>query len=248
MSISEAILFVASNSPACKQCVQFVSQHKMPMQIVRLDTESSRKTAANGKFFQITAVPTMVIMYEDGNTQLFLGTPKIVQWITALISHSRAPKEEAPRPSSIRHQENNMYGPISTAYPVSKSRRPMIDEGDDIEDMHIPQDLPVRPPVRSAPVVVEEDYPEDILEIEEPEEEKPKPRARTKKGKAKQQPVEDDPNAGKRRLAKEKLNRAAAAKSKPLSSKMKDVYNMAKQMEEDAKNSYGYKEEDLPHY
>lgn len=215
------------------------------MQVVRLDTESSRKTAANGKFFQITAVPTMVIMYEDGNTQLFLGTPKIVQWLTALIKTSKE-RERVSEPEPVRHQEQNMYGPISTAYPLAKTRRPIIDQGEDIED-HLPPQ-----PVRRPPIV-EEDYPEEpLLEIEEEpevEEEKPKPR-RTKKGKSRQQkPVEEDGSAAaKRRMAKEKLNKAASAKSKPLSSKMKDVYNMAKQMEEEAKNSYGYKEEDLPHY
>lgn len=266
MSITEAILFIASNSNACMPCIQFVSKQRIPMQLVRLDTEASRRAAANGKFFQITTVPTMVIMYEDGNVQLFLGTPKIIQWLTAMIK-SASQKSNENSDIAIREEERpqNMYGPISAEYPIARTRRPIIDEGEDIEDYHggpvqIPRERKTKGKV--FPIVIEdypddvpddvpddypEDYPDDVPVVNESST-KPK---KVKKGRAKtkSKPVEDnDPNAGKRKLAKEKLNRAASAKSKPLSSRMKDVYNTAKQMEEDMKNSLGYKEEELPHY
>lgn len=262
MSISEAILFVATNSNASRPCLQFVSQQKIPMQVVRLDTESARKSAASGKFFQITVVPTMVIAYEDGNTQLFLGSQKIIQWLTAMMKASSRPE---PQPSVSDHGQN-MYGPISTSYPIAKSRRPIVDEGDDIEDEDSGMLRHPRPPQRKMPVVVEDDeqyeygegspymneVPEDYQEEPQDEVVLQKPKARAKKGKGRSKKVveEEDPSsaAGKRRLAKEKLNKAAAAKSKPLSSKMKNVYDSAKQMEEDMKNSLGYKEEELPHY
>ncbi len=226
----------------------------MPMQVVRLDTESSRKAAANGKFFQITTVPTMVIMYEDGNTQLFLGAPKIIQWLTAMIkSASAGARKEQQAP---RQEQQNMYGPISDSYP--RPRRQVIDEGEDMDATPIPieeeDDLPPPPPQRrpaqrKAPVVVEEDYPEEEPEEEEPQE-KPKSKKKSK-AKSRRKPVvveEDDSVAAKRRMAKDKLNKAASTKSKPLSSRMKDVYSVAKQMEADMKNSLGYKEEELPHY
>ena len=164
--------------------------------------------------------------------------------------------EPARTPSE---REQNMYGPISSSYPIAKTRRPVVDEGEDIED---DEGAGILAPRRRTPIVVEDDesyqndgyLPEDYQE--EPEEpeivspQKPKARAKKGKGRAKKVVEEEDPSSasGKRRLAKEKLNRAAAAKSKPLSSKMKNVYDTAKQMEEDMKNSLGYKEEELPHY
>lgn len=266
MSISEATLFVASNSKASVPCIQFVSSHGIPVQIVRLDSIEARTVAANGKYFQITSVPTMVIMYQDGNTQLFLGAPKITQWLTSMLKSSAKERHVGPQ---------NMYGPVSTAHPLGKARRPVIDTGDDMpipigedegdDEDYANLDEPPSPPRRTpkkSPVIIEEDDPED-----EPEEApRPPPKARKGKGKApvlkgrakgksrrkqvaeEEEEDEDDPMVVRRRMAKEKLNRAAAAKSKPLSSRMKDVYSMAKQMEEERLGSLGYKEEDLPHY
>jgi hypothetical protein len=250
MSISEAILFVATNSNACKPCLQFVSQQKIPMQIVRLDTESARKSAENGKFFQITVVPTMVIVYEDGNTQLFLGTQKIIQWFKAMIKPPSRPQPEQEHVyRSQPSREENMYGPISSSYPIP-TRKPFLDEGEDMEEYrdHSLQRRPPQP--RREPIVIEEDYPEEYQEEEE-EVIAPPPvvakKSRTKKGKSKIV-VEEGSIAEKKIIAKEKLNKAASAKGKVLSSKMKNVYDTAKQMEEDMKNSLGYKEEELPHY
>ena len=113
MSISEVLLFVASNSRMCRPCIEFIHHHKFPAQIVRLDSEEARSAAASGEFFQITVVPTMVVNYEDGNTQLFVGAPKIVQWMTQLINRSKPrPEDERERGvTSYLPAGGNMYGP-----------------------------------------------------------------------------------------------------------------------------------------
>ncbi len=273
-SISEAILFVASNSVESGKCLQFITQQRIPMNVVRLDTAEARRTAANGKFFQIVNVPTMVIVYEDGNTQLFLGTPKIVQWINA--ARTSATKRQSDPRTNIPSQPN-MYGPISTLYPTP--RRSNGDRGGSAQEL---QELPFEddppeeheyseedefqePSRRSykKPTVVVDNYPSDDSSGEGERVARGAStastvkRGGTKKGKSKSKPksrkpkVEDDEPQevkAKRNLAKEKLNHAASSKSAPLKSKMKDIYNTAKRMEEDRQDSLGYKEEDLPHY
>lgn len=271
-------MFIASNSKASFPCMQFVSKNKIPIQIVRLDTEQAREAAANGKFFQITSVPTMAVFYEDGNVQLFAGSQKIIQWLTAMMkAKSSAPREDHRPPP---REETNMYGPSNGGARrslVSPVRKHTVDEGHDLDDT--PRTRPVQRkapqyiPEDDAPpeVVIEEDLVEEN-EIEQEEEPEPAPVRRSRpKPKSKKLPKSEDkpkrkPRAKKvveqeeddleflddetdpRKIAREKLNAVASEKSKPKPSRMKNLYNLAKQMEQDRDSSLGYKEEDLPRF
>jgi len=258
MSISEATLFVASNSNASIQTLNFVKKTKLPVQIVRLDTVEARQQAANGKHFQIVSVPTMVISYEDGNTQLFLGLPKITQWLTALI---KTKEEENARREPI--EPTNMYEDeyVPADYPARDARERTYA----VQPRYTPSTVKVRRSKdsdedmrrtmsRSIPKDIPVDNGDDIMimEEEEPEPVIQKPKSRKKKGRKPVQEelefMEEDEQINPIKLAKKKLNEASSSKSKPQSSKMKGVYNAAKAMEQDMKNSLGYKEEDLPHY
>lgn len=339
MSISEAILFVATNSKSCVSCLNFVVQNRVPIQIVRLDTQEMRSIAANGKYFQINSVPTMVIVYQDGNTQLFLGAPKILQWLASSIksgkpaakanpvlparastrasarvsARSFSPgfspgsgltridrgtnmySDEAQTPHAPGRYDRDEYEDEPDEYnqydrdaydrgayeedndPVHQPRRAVIIEEDE------PPMAPQRPKpgyaARTAPpkkvnkpvVVEEDDTPLDASfgapESSSPREtlldeddmpppspvktRKPKVSKTAKKSKGRRKKkgdVDDTEENPGLTLAKEKINRAASAKSRPLSSKMKDLYNAAKQMEEDRTSSLGYKESDLPRF
>lgn len=342
MSISEAILFVATNSKSCVSCLNFVVQNRVPIQIVRLDTQEMRSIAANGKYFQINSVPTMVIVYQDGNTQLFLGAPKILQWLASSIKSGKPAakaKPASPARASARasarsfspgfspgsgltriDRGTNMYSDEAQTphAPGSYDRDEYEDDPDgyndqnqydrdaydrgsyeeDNEPVHQPrraviieEDEPPMAPQRpkpgyaarsapskkvNKPVVVEEDdapldapldasfgapessSPRETL-LDEDDMPPPSPvktrkpkvskSAKKSKGRRKKKGDVDDTeeNPGLV-LAKEKINRAASAKSRPLSSKMKDLYNAAKQMEEDRTSSLGYKESDLPRF
>jgi hypothetical protein len=116
MSVSEAILFIASNSRACLPTLSLIEHTGLPVEIVRLDTSQSRQIAMTGKYFQIRAVPTLVVVYSDGNLQLFVGAPKINQWLSMITQPSARPlihppeeyiddndiPEEPPRPPTRR--------------------------------------------------------------------------------------------------------------------------------------------------
>ncbi len=68
----------------CIQPMQFVKKYRMPVRVVRLDTEYSRKLVQSGRHFQIKSVPSLVINYADGNMQLFIGSDKILQILTTV--------------------------------------------------------------------------------------------------------------------------------------------------------------------
>ena len=130
MNISEIILFISSTSNACVQCMRVITPLRLNIPVVRLDTEEARTTVENGKYFQIKSVPSMVVTYEDGNIQLFVGSPKIIQWLTA---YNKANLEKNRRPEvqkDRRPVEKNMYGFTSDQRMYSPKEgyyRPAID-------------------------------------------------------------------------------------------------------------------------
>lgn len=103
-SIQNMVLFVSSNSKNCVEPLTFIQQTKIPVGVVRLDTKAERQRALNGKFFQIQSVPSLVVFYDDGDMQMFLGREKIIGWFVTLLNkkqeseHTQILMEEEPKP------------------------------------------------------------------------------------------------------------------------------------------------------
>lgn len=84
--IVNAVLFVSKFSEESKKCSSHVLQSRLPIAIVPLDSKKARNTAKNGNIIQIKNVPSLVVERSDGNVQLFVGTPKISSWLSAMSS------------------------------------------------------------------------------------------------------------------------------------------------------------------
>lgn len=160
MSVSEAILFIASNSRACVSTMSLIESTRLPIDIVRLDTQQARQIAMTGKYFQIRVVPTLVVVYSDGNLQLFVGAPKINQWI-GMITHINSPRPSRPA-------------------------QPPEEYIEDAPEERISYDEPPRPPSRRTPVIEqmpeEEDSPEgqEMAAEEQPSKKRVKPKKKKK--------------------------------------------------------------------
>lgn len=85
MSINNVLLFVSSTSQSSISPIKFIREHNLPVLIVRLDTIEDRIKAANGQYFKITEVPTLVVFYADDTLQLFVGSDKIMTWMNAIV-------------------------------------------------------------------------------------------------------------------------------------------------------------------
>lgn len=250
MSISEVLLFIATNSRACVPCIEFKTHHRFPAQIIRLDSESAREQATNGSFFQITSVPTMVVIYNDGNTQMFVGSPKIIQWMSMIIKSEK--EESTNNLAAYNPAGGNMYGPRPTP-----PRPPFQDD--------------YREPAPVKRTVIEEYGEEDEYEEEEEPEfvkpvpkapkKKPTPAVKPKKSKKKppvrfEEPEEEEPEEEveyfEPKVPKTKTKKQPKAASAPLKkqqpSQMNGLMEEARRMEQDRKSSLGYREEDLPKY
>lgn len=240
MSISEVLLFIATNSRACAPCIEFKTHHRFPAQIIRLDSESAREQATNGSFFQITSVPTMVVIYNDGNTQMFVGSPKIIQWMSMIIKTEK--EESASNLAAYNPAGGNMYGPRPNP------PRPLQDEYRE------------PPPVKRTVI---EEYGEEEYEEEEPEfvkpapkvpKKKPMPVVKPKKSKKKPPVRFEEPEEeveyfeSKAPKTKKQPKEASVPLKKQQPSRMNGLMEEARRMEQDRKSSLGYREEDLPKY
>lgn len=94
MAVNNVLLFISSVSQSCVPPVTYIREKKLPIIIVRLDTIEDRKKAANGPFFKITEVPTMVVSYSDRTVQLFIGSEKILEWMMNITKKEEKVIEE----------------------------------------------------------------------------------------------------------------------------------------------------------
>lgn len=94
MAVNNVLLFISSVSQSCVSPVTYIREKKLPIIIVRLDTIEDRKKAANGPFFKITEVPTMVVSYSDRTVQLFIGSEKILEWMMNITKKEEKVLEE----------------------------------------------------------------------------------------------------------------------------------------------------------
>jgi hypothetical protein len=141
MSITQIVLFISSLSKNCVPCLQFIQNQRLPIQVVRLDTEESRDIAIRGKNFSIISVPTLVVLYLDGDMQMYVGTPKIISWLQRLILAQQRQMQEQQeyRPSPSKLQEYDDPEEPAIEYIERKPERKVTFVDNDSEDDEIPR-------------------------------------------------------------------------------------------------------------
>ena len=110
MNISEIYLFCSTTSPACKPCFAFIKDHPLlvqEIQIIRLDTKNHREKAKQSPKFQIRVVPTLMVIYNDGDTSLYQGQKKVITWLFMRVktfeqAQASSPTYLSPPPEDIQ--------------------------------------------------------------------------------------------------------------------------------------------------
>jgi len=136
MSISDVVLFYSKFSPECKDCVNFVQQAKLPVALIALDTKESRDHALNGSLIQIKNVPSMIVSYDDGNVQLYVGKPKIMGWFAAITQHP-AQKQNAPEPTQTTKIEKKEKVPKRKPKKSTKTQKKPKKHSEDDEGIEL---------------------------------------------------------------------------------------------------------------
>jgi hypothetical protein len=84
--ITEILLFYSNFSAECKPCIEFIQRVNIPVSMICLDSKESREMIMSGKRLQIKAVPSLMVIYNDTEMQLFVGRPKIIAWLQNIIN------------------------------------------------------------------------------------------------------------------------------------------------------------------
>jgi len=118
-TIQNLVLFVSSTSQSCIDPLKFVQHYQLPVNIVRLDSKVTRERAANGKYFQIHNVPSLVAFYADGDMQIFVSREKIISWLTNLMKSSTPP----PTSTTIEEPPKSILKAPSKKKKIKKSKK-----------------------------------------------------------------------------------------------------------------------------
>lgn len=119
--VEQAVLFVSSASKFCQEPLRYAKGSQLPIDIVRLDTKKARERAQRGKYVQINVVPSLMVIFTDGNLQLFTGSEKIVKWIKQAVEFTSQPPP----------QETQIGTPKQKQYPVKFDDTDSESEEDD---------------------------------------------------------------------------------------------------------------------
>ncbi len=112
MNISEIYLFCSTTSPACKPCFAFIKEQPLlarEIQLLRLDTKSQRDRAKRGGEFQIRVVPTLMVIYNDGDTSLYQGQRKVISWLFMRLKtfeQAQQAQQQTPPDYANPHRED----------------------------------------------------------------------------------------------------------------------------------------------
>ena len=116
MSISEVVIFYSKFSKECQQPLEIIQYYKLPVAMIPLDTIEDRKAALNGSTIQIKNVPSLIVTYEDSSAQLYVGSKKIIDWLTQVV--------KSQNPHSQRNNKNTTSMTISEDESSESSEEP----------------------------------------------------------------------------------------------------------------------------
>ena len=111
--ITDVALFYSKFSKPCVSCVEYVQTRNLPVELISLDTVESRDVASKGKV-QIRNVPSLVIKYDNGEVQLYIGVQKILGWLEAALQKSHPP----PIDNYVQPPEKKKKNPKRKHYKV----------------------------------------------------------------------------------------------------------------------------------
>ena len=262
MSVTDVILFCSTTSRASVPCLQIIQQNNMPIRVVRLDTIEMRERVAQGKYFQIRNVPTLVVVYEGNNLQQFVGQPKIMAWLQGMLKqHSRAPRNDPHEEPEIIPEEIESEVVSLRPKPVRKHRHRRHKSRRSSRSHR--RTKPRRPPMEPEFSSGEEP---DFLEVQSGQglyDGKSKARKSSKKHhrRKEKEPItfipegsegeeidiqDVDPRQRGRPPPPPTQGLLVGPHSQGGKSRMVAVFDVAKQMAQQRKQSLGYEEKDLP--
>lgn len=100
--ISNIFLFYSNYSENCKKTLQIINEYHIPAELICVDSKFIRdKLNSTKKFYKLKGVPSLVVSYNDGNSDLFEGE-KVNIWFIGYVNFLTNP------PSGNNMSSNNI--------------------------------------------------------------------------------------------------------------------------------------------
>lgn len=145
--ISNIILFYSNFSVNCKKTLQLIDEYHIPAEQICVDSKFIRdKLNSTKKFYKIKVVPSLVVSYKDGNSDLFEGE-KVNIWFVSYINFLTKPIIQQPiqyKTANALNQQQEFHQNLSSQHMQEE------DDGDfdyDLieEEEELPNDPNIKP-------------------------------------------------------------------------------------------------------
>ena len=116
--IYDVVLFTSKYSNKCQRCEQFIKHHNLRINNISIDTKEAKEYVMSASNIKITHIPTIVVYYQDGTTQVYITEQKILMWLQNLINSISQPVQQNPVPQN--------QSPIPQNQPTILQNQPTI--------------------------------------------------------------------------------------------------------------------------
>lgn len=91
-NILEIILFYSERSHKSRTALQFIESNRLPIAKISIDSKQMRIFIKNSPL-KIKGVPTLVVIFTDGNAEIYEG-PKVITWCHDMMNKTSAQEDD----------------------------------------------------------------------------------------------------------------------------------------------------------
>ena len=125
--IKDIVLFFSESSHRCRSAVRMVREKAIPISLVSIDSRHMREHISRLKHLSIKGVPTLVVIREDMNAEVYEGEPKVISWLkNAFFQRSDAKRQN--RVLDASHQKMETKSSKAEDVRPSTSKKSKLDQ------------------------------------------------------------------------------------------------------------------------
>lgn len=95
--IVNLVLFFSKYSENSKPCLEYIIRNKLPVELIELDSDDSRKFASQCNI-KIENVPSLVLILSNNDVSLYVGAPKILNWLRSFYERNQPQNTQQYQP------------------------------------------------------------------------------------------------------------------------------------------------------
>lgn len=133
MLTRESALFVSRHSKVAMACLDLCENSNLRVKPIFVDNKHVRAHLLKNSKIKITKVPTLLLIFPDGQVQLYEGFPKISQWIKSVTEHQVQQSNNMYDKTNVREIDTKPISPMQQHYDRKARERQTLAE---IEEPH----------------------------------------------------------------------------------------------------------------